>query len=606
MAKISELEQKIKTLEDIIAQQSRQGDELLALSEQQVDIIDKQAEMIKRQSDMIDEASAQNNTLLEQNATLSKLVAEQATLINHYKEQFALAQRFRFGSSSERSPDQLKFENFFNEAEDQADPSLPEPMYEEITYKRKKRIGKRKEDLEGLPKETVHHELPESERICPECGDTMSHMGTTVVRNELKIIPAQVINAEHTVDAYECLSGECEKSNGKQIIKAKVPAPLMKGSLASPSAVAHIATQKYFNRIPLYQIEKGLNHDGVVLSRQVMSNWLIYCALNYLIAIYLLLKVHLLKETAAHSDETTLQVLNEPGRDAKTKSYMWLYRTGGCTNHQIVIYDYQMTRSWDHPKEFLKKYKGYLHTDGYDAYHDLPDDIVVVGCWSHARRPWEELYESIPVAGRDGSNAERGLVYINLLFAFEHEFSEMTPEERFEQRLKKSKPVSDDYFEWVDSLQALPKSLLGKAIDYSISQRMYLENIYLDGRLEISNNRAERSIKPFVQGRKQWLFSNTPTGAESSSIYFSLIETARENNLHPRNYLEFLLDKLPTATTADLESLLPWGDGVPDYCKVPVKASNVKPERPKYSSKKGPLHNALQKLRAKYAKVDST
>ncbi|MDR2569677.1 MAG: IS66 family transposase, partial [Oscillospiraceae bacterium] len=441
----------------------------------------------------------------------------------------------------------------------------------------------------------------ESERICPECGDTMSHMGTTVVRNELKIVPAQVINVEHTVDAYECTGKECEKCNGKQIIRAEVPEPLMKGSLASPSAVAHIATQKYFNRIPLYQIEKGLIHDGVVLSRQVMSNWLIYCAMNLLIAIYSLLKVHLLIETIQHADETTLQVLHEPGRAAKTKSYEWLYRTSGCAEHQIVIYEYQMTRSWDHPKEFLKNFKGYLHTDGYDAYHDLPDDIIVVGCWSHARRPWEDLYESIPVAGRDGSNAERDLVYINLLFALEHEYTEMTPEERFKQRLKRSKPVSDDYFEWVDSLQAPPKTLLGKAIDYSISQRVYLENIYLDGRLEISNNRAERSIKPFVQGRKQWLFSNTPNGAESSSIYFSLIETARENNLNPYQYLRFLLEKLSIATTADLESLLPWGDAVPDSCKVPVKTSNIKQEQPKYSSKKGPLHNALQKLRAKYA-----
>jgi len=606
MKKISELEQEIQSLKAVIAEHSEQKDELAAVVAEQSGIIEKQSELIE---ELLEYRNIQSELIEKQSKLIEELqnAAEaKDALIKHYEEQFALAQRRQFGSSSERSPDQLKFENFFNEAEDQADPSLPEPTYEEIAYKRKKRVGKRKEDLDGLPKETIHHELPESECICPECGDTMSHMGTTVVRNELKIVPAKVVNAEHTVDAYECISRECEKNNGKQIIRAKVPEPLMKGSLASPSAVAHIATQKYFNRIPLYQIEKGLNHDGVVLSRQVMSNWLIYCALNYLIAIYSLLKVHLLKETVQHADETSLQVLHEPGRAAKTKSYEWLYRTSGCAGHQIVIYEYQMTRSWDHPKEFLKGFKGYLHTDGYEAYHDLSDDIIVVGCWSHARRAWEELYESIPVAGRNGSNAERGLVYINLLFAFEHEYSEMTPEQRFGQRLKQSKPVSDDYFEWIDSLQAPPKTLLGKAIDYSISQRMYLENIYLDGRLELSNNRAERSIKPFVQGRKQWLFSNTPNGAESSSIYFSLIETARENNLNPRSYLEFLLEKLPTATTADLELLLPWGECIPDYCKVPAKASNIKPEKPKYSSKKGPLHNALQKLRAKYASVNSS
>ena len=608
MVKISELEQEILSLKTIVASLSEQNDKLSILSAEQTEIIARQSELIeelRKQNRLQKEQSTIIEELIKQQSAQTELIEKQTALIKHYEEQFALAQRRQFGSSSERSPYQLKFENFFNEAEDQADPSLPEPTLEEITYKRKKRTGKRKEDLSGLPVERIDYELPEDERKCPKCNETMTDMGVNI-RDELEVEPAKVINKQHAEHAYECNNKECEKKHGKQIIRAKAPAPLIAGSLASPSAVAHIATQKYVNRIPLYQIEKSLSYDGVVLSRQVMSNWQIICSQRYLVGIYSLLKVHLLMETVQHADETPLQVLHEPGRAAKTKSYEWLYRTSGCAGHQIVIYEYQMTRSWDHPKEFLKDFKGYLHCDGYDAYHDLPDDITVVGCWSHARRPWEELYETIPAAGRDGSNAERGLVYINLLFAFEHEYSEMTPEERFKKRLKQSKPVSDDYFEWVDTLQAPPKSLLGKAIDYSISQRVFLENIYLDGRLEISNNRAERSIKPFVQGRKQWLFSNTPNGAESSSIYFSLIETAKENNLNPYQYLKLLLEKLPSATTDDLESLLPWGDGIPDYCKIPVKASNVKPEKAKYSSRKGPLHNALQKLRAKYAEVDSS
>jgi len=240
----------------------------------------------------------------------------------------------------------------------------------------------------------------------------------------------------------------------------------------------------------------------------------------------------------------------------------------------------------------------------------LPPDIIVVGCWSHARRYWEKLYESIEASARDGSNAERGLVYINLLFAYEYEYRELTPEKRLEKRLEFSKPVSDEFFDWVGTLNALPKSLFGEAVHYALSQRKYLENVYLDGRLDLSNNAAERAIKPFVQGRKQWLFSNTPNGAESSSIYYSIIETAKENNLNPYQYLKYLLEKLPKAKTSDIESLLPWSASLPDYCHVPAKVINAKPkraEKPMYSTKKGnPLHNALIKLRLRFRGNEST
>jgi hypothetical protein len=216
------------------------------------------------------------------------------------------------------------------------------------------------------------------------------------------------------------------------------------------------------------------------------------------------------------------------------------------------------------------------------------------------RRYWEKVYESLLENKREGSNAERGLLYCNLLFAYEDEFKDLDPEERKKQRLKISKLVSDDYFDWVDTLSALPKSLMGEAITYAKNQRVYLENIYLDGRLELSNNLAERSLRPFVQGKKQWLFSNTPNGAESSAVLYSLVETAKANNLNPFQYAKYLLEILPGAKTGDLESLLPWSETLPEICRVPVKASNVKQERPKYSGRKGPLHNALLKLRERY------
>jgi len=583
MDKISELEQRIETLEAAAEDQSK----LIETQTETIDLLTEQNALLKKSGDQKDQ-----------------IISKQGELIKFYEEQFALSQRRQFGQSSEQTPDQLRFENLFNESEALADPSLPEPEIEEITYKRKKRKGKREDDLSSLPVERTDYELPESERICPECGDVMGDIGVTV-RNELEVIPARVLNREHAVHAYGCAG--CEK-NGKprQIIKADAPVPLISGSLASPSAVAQIATQKYVNGIPLYRQEKGFTYDGVVISRQNMANWLIYCSQNYLVGIYSLMKAKLLEETVLHADETSVQVLHEPDRAAKTKSYEWLYRASGCAGYQIVIFEYQETRRRDHPDEFLKDFKGFLHTDGYEVYHGLPPDITVVGCWSHCRRYWEKLYESItPAAARDGSDAERGLVYINLLFAFEHEYIGMTPNERLEWRIKQSKPVSDDFFGWVETLRAPPKTLLGEAINYSLSQREYLENIYLDGRLEISNNRAERALRPFVQGRKQWLFSNTPNGAESSSIYYSLIETAKENNINPYQYIKFLLEQLPTAKSSDLETLMPWSENIPEYCRIPVKASNIKQENSMYTSKKGSLRNALQKLRERYKAKDS-
>jgi hypothetical protein len=331
-----------------------------------------------------------------------------------------------------------------------------------------------------------------------------------------------------------------------------------------------------------------------------MANWLIYCAQNYLTAIYSLLILSLLGEGVIHADETSVQVLLEPGRAAQTKSFEWLYRTGRCSEHPVVIYEYQQTRAQCHPIKFLTDFKGYVHTDGYQVYHNLPEDITVVGCWAHARRPWENLYKALPEDKRDGSNAERGLLYCNLLFAFEDEWRDLTPEERLKRRLEFSKPVSDDFFKFADSLGALPKSLLGDAIHYARSQRKYLENIYMDGRLEISNNAAERAIKPFVQGRKQWLFSAAPNGAESSSIYYSIFETAKENRLNPFQYMKFLLESLPSAKTSDLESLLPWSNSLPENCRIPDKTLNQNSIKHKLYNVKGRLHQALLKLREKY------
>lgn len=503
-------------------------------------------------------------------AALKATVAQLQSLVKFYESQLLLAKRRQFGSISEKTDPDCRQLNLFGETQIAA---VPETESEEISYQRKKRKGKREEDLAGLPVERIDYELAEFERPCPECGETMRDIGVDV-RRELALIPAQVIVVEHAAHAYACANCN-QNSDRTPVVKAKSPAPLIGGSLASASLVAHIAVQKYSNAMPLYRLEKGFRLDGVSISRQNMANWVIKCSEDYLEAIYGRLKAHLLKETVLHADETTYQVLREPGRAAQSKSYEWIYRTSGCAEHKVVIYDYKETRAQEHPAQFLQDFKGFLHTDGYRVYHNLPPDIIVAGCWAHVRRKWENLLKAIPKEKRKESSAGRAMAYINALFSLEREFSELSPQERYKMRLEKSKPVADAFFAWAESLGALPKSPLGDAAHYAFSQRKYLENIFLDGRLEISNNRAERSVKPFVMGRKNWLFANTPAGAAASSVMYSIIETAKENGLHPYRYVEFLLKTLPTSATSDLDKLLPWSEQIPDYCRVQLKQEDT-------------------------------
>jgi transposase len=500
---------------------------------------------------------------------LTLLVSKMEILIKHYENQLLAAKRRQFGISSERvmMDGQLQL-GLFDGSDAQGEEALPEPETEEISYKRKKRKGKREEDLSGLPVERIDYELPEDKRGCPECGESINDIGVDI-RRELKLIPAKVVVVEHAAHAYACHNPECQEAGeGTVVVKANAPAPLLSGSLASPSLVAHIAVQKYQNGMPLYRIEKGFQYDGVVVSRQNMANWVIKCVELYLFSIYAMLKSFLLEESVLHSDATIVQVLRETDRKPQTKSCERVYRTSGCSERKIVIYEYTETKGQEHPAKFLESYKGFLHTDGEAGYHNLPAEIMVVGCWAHVRRYWEKILKTIPEDKWKGTDAERGVAFINRLFELERIFKNLSPEERYEKRLEKSKPVADAFFEWAGNLKALPKSPLGEAVHYSLSQRKYLENFFLDGRLELSNNRAERSVKSFVIGRKNWLFSCTPDGAAASSVMYSLVETAKENNLRPYEYVKFLLEMLPNSSSGKLEDFLPWSDSIPDSCRL--------------------------------------
>jgi len=332
--------------------------------------------------------------------------------------------------------------------------------------------------------------------------------------------------------------------------------------------------------VPLYRQEKDWERQGIKLTRQTMSNWLLRATEDWLVPIYDALKVEMLaNHDTLHADETTLQVLHEPGKSPQSKSYMWLYRTSGYTNKgdkttfHIVLYEYQPGRHAKYPAKFLQGYKGYLHADGYEGYHALPRDIAIVGCFQHASRKFDEALKSLPPDARKGSDAEKGKLFCVKLFELERSFAEagLSPKERFDKRQSLSKPLMDEFYAWLKTVRALPKMPLGAAKRYALDQRIYLERYLLDARLDISNNRAERSIKPFVIGRKNFLFANTPRGARASAVLYSIIETAKENGLNPHKYLTFIFQKAPSLDIRNnpdaFYSLLP--NCAPDGCFAP-------------------------------------
>jgi transposase len=514
------------------------------------------------------ENDLKNTDLITENTALKSRVCELEALVKYYEEQFRLAKQRQFGAKSEKGEvyEQL---GLFDEAENTAAPKQAEPQLEEITYQRKKRVGKREEDLAALPVEVLEYDLPESEQICPECGEAIHKMGHDI-RRELKVIPAKISVVEHKRVVYSCRHCETH-SDHASIVKAPMPEPIIKGSLASPSLIAHIINQKYVLHLPLYRQEQAFLRDGISLSRQTMANWIVNVATLSLAALYGLMKERLLAHDVAHADETRCQVLKEPGKKANTNSYMWLYSTSGEAEQPIILYEYQASRSSAHPKKFLDGFKGYLHADGYAGYHKLPPEITVVGCWAHLRRKFTDAYKSLPAEAKEKSRIPEAIKRIGALFHLEGKWKNLDATKRQQLRLKESKPLAEALFAWLESLGALPKSPLGQAVSYAQNQRSYLMNVYLDGRLELSNNRIENSVRPFAIGRRNWLFCNTQKGAYASSVIYSIIETAKANGLNIFAYFQFLFETLPNITTSQLHSVLPWSVSLPDFCRLPGK-----------------------------------
>lgn len=465
------------------------------------------------------------------------------------QEQLNLALARRYAASSEKlSPDQIRL---FDEAEHETQ-TIAAVDNESVTvpeHTRKKRGRKKLPDT--LPRVEIIHALSDSERVCPHDGNQLTEIGE-ISSEQLDIIPAKIRVIRHLRKQYACACGQCIRTAGG----AAQPIPK---SLASPGLLAHITVSKYQDALPLYRQEAILKRIGVDLPRATLANWMIQAG-TLIQPLINLMRDRLLAYDIVQMDETPVQVLKEAGKTAQSKSYLWVQR-GGPPDQAIILYDYDPGRSAGVPKRLLEGFSGYLQTDGYDGYNAVVavNGLTHIGCMAHARRKFSEAVKAQGRKKKKG-NAYHGLALIQKLYQVEKQARSMSPEERYRHRQQQAQPILNKLRGWLDTVlpQVPPASATGKALNYLHNEWDKLTRYLVDGRLDIDNNATENAIRPFVVGRKNWLFSTSVTGVKASANLYSLIETAKANGLEPYAYLRYVFTALPTANTVEaIETLLP-------------------------------------------------
>jgi len=501
-----------------------------------------------------DDPAALKQLLADVLSSAQKLAASKDGQIEQLREQNALLIQRLFGRKSEQSADpdspQLAM---FNEAEQLAEaaPEAPAVEAQEEVVAPTKRRGKRKPLPAELPRVEVIHELPEHELTC-ECGCRKQAIGEET-SEQLEIVPMQIRVIRHIRKTYACKG--CETAP----VTADKPAQLIEKSLASPSVLAMLLTTKYVDGLPLHRFEKVLSRHGVDISRQTLARWVIQCG-EQLQPLLNLLRDQLLESPVIHCDETRVQVLKEPDRDPSSQSWMWV-QTGGPPDRPVILFDYSSSRAQEVPLRLLQGYRGYLMTDDYAGYNAVAAQAGVerLACWAHARRKFVEAQKVQP-KGKTG-RADIALGMINKLYGIERELKEIDAEQRYQGRQQRSLPILAQLKAWLEKTQpqVTAQNALGKAVNYLASNWSRLQRYVEAGHLPIDNNPAERAIRPFVIGRKNWLFSDTPKGATASAQLYSLVETAKANGQEPYAWLRHVLESLPLAKDVeDYEALLPW------------------------------------------------
>jgi transposase len=484
---------------------------------------------------------------------------------NILREEVRLLRAQLFGRKTEKiKPGQESAQALlFDEAEEYS--SAEEEVKEEVEVKAHNRKKRGRKPLpEDLPRVDKVHDLSEEEKVCA-CGCMKSRIGEET-SEQLDIIPAKIQVIRHIRYKYVCKNCEGVEADEAAVKIAPAPKQMIPKSIATSGLLAHVLTSKFVDALPFYRQEKQFARLGVEIPRSTMCGWAIKVAER---SMPLLEFIHrdILSGPLINIDETTVQVMKEPGRSNTTKSYMWVFR-GGDPEAPVLLYQYHPTRSGSVASDFLKDYEGYVQTDGYSGYDflDYKPGIIHVGCWTHARRNFVYVVKSVPkgksLKGKK-SRAEEAIEYIKKIYAIETnaKLQELSYEALYEERQKNAKPILEEFHSWLITISAKtpPQGLLGKAISYTLNQWDRLIKYLEDGRLKPDNNLVENAIRPFVVGRKNWLFAGRPEGASASSILYSLIETAKANGLEPYQYLRYLFEKLPHAEAdKDYIALLPY------------------------------------------------
>lgn len=502
---------------------------------------------------LVAEQAARNALLGDRTAELTnantKLVAvnhEFELEVRYLREQLNLERARRFAARSEKlATDQILL--FAAVDCPETPPEVAEQQMRIGAHTRKH--GGRRALPASLPRVDIVHELSEAERHCPHDGARLDEIGE-VVSEQLDIVPAQIRVLRHIRKRYACHCGQCVKT-------ASLPAQPIPKSLAAPGLLAHITVSKYQDGLPLYRQEEILSRIGVELPRSTLAHWMVEAGV-LIQPLINLLRDRLLAYDIVAMDETPVQVLKEPGRRAQSKSYMWLAR-GGPPDAPAILYDYDPSRGGQVPKRLLEGFHGYLQTDGYEGYRAVVETnhLVHVGCFAHARRKFDE---AVKAQGRRTGSAAEALSRIGKLYAVEAAVRGEPPQIRQAYRDEHARPLLASLRSWLETrLPQVPaQSALGRALHYLNHEWPKLVRYLDDGRLEIDNNRTENSIRPFVMGRKAWLFSDSVAGVTASANLYSLIETAKANGLEPYCYLRHLYTELPHATTvAQIEALVP-------------------------------------------------
>ena len=497
-------------------------------------------EFALRQHDQLDEKSS--------------LIDAQADELRTLREYIRLLKHQRFGRKSEQSSDEQI--HLFNEAESTAKDAGDEEDASVLVEAHSRKKRGRRPLPDWIPRIEILHDLPDDEKVCREDGTALERIGEEV-SEQLEFIPAQLRVLRHVRPKYAC------KTCRTGIHTAPLPPQPIPKSLASPTLLAHVAVSKYADGLPLYRQETMFRRLGIDLPRASLANWMVKTG-ELVQPLVNLLRDDLLASGFVQCDETRYQVLKEPGKSATSRSYLWVQL---APEPGVVLYDYDASRSAEVPKRLLAGFEGFLQTDGYEGYGALGKEtgITHVGCWAHARRKFDEALKAQKSSAKKKrsvkeSKALQGLAFIQKLYKIERQIQEKPPDEVHRIRQERSRPVIETLRAWLtESIPRVPpQSLTGKALAYLNSQWPKLIRVLEDGRLPLDTNRVENAIRPFVVGRKNWLFADTVRGAQASANLYSLIETAKANGLEPFAYLRYLLTVLPAATTLDeVEVLLP-------------------------------------------------